>query len=150
MLSQLKEKMNYHKDVSLREILKVIQCISTRIEDFNIDCVLDEETQVNIMTKDTWDILGKPTVIPSLGRIGLFKGKMITLWRRVTNVPVIIHGTSTEEEFEVINFIENNASFPLLLGKTWIKKDQIRRKAEEEATKKKKQELRDFIARKID
>jgi hypothetical protein len=37
-----------------------------------------------------------------------------------------------------------------LLGKTGIEKDQIRRKAEEEATKKKKQELRDFIARKID
>jgi hypothetical protein len=57
---------------------------------------------------------------------------------------------STEEEFEVIRFVENNAPFPLLLGKTWIEKDQIRRKAEEEATEKKKKELRDFIARRID
>jgi hypothetical protein len=89
---------------------------------------------VNIMTKDTWEILGKPTVIPSLRRIGLFKGKMITLCGRVTNVPIIIHGTSTEDEFEVIKFVENNAMFPLLLGKTWIEKDQIRRKAEEEDT----------------
>jgi hypothetical protein len=149
-LVQLKEMMNDHKDVSLPEILKVKQRISTRIGDFDIDCVLDEETQVNIMTEDTWEILGKPTMVPSLGRIGLFKGKMITLCGRVTNVPIIIHGTSTEEEFEVIKFVENNAPFPLLLGKTWIEKDQIRRKAEEEATEKKKQELRDFIARKID
>jgi hypothetical protein len=37
-----------------------------------------------------------------------------------------------------------------LLGKTWIEKDQIRRKVEEETTEKKKKELRDFIARKID
>jgi hypothetical protein len=37
-----------------------------------------------------------------------------------------------------------------LLGKTWIERDQIRIKTEEEATEKKKQELRDFIARKID
>jgi hypothetical protein len=37
----------------------------------------------------------------------------------------------TEEEFEVIKFIGDNAPFPLLLGKTWIEKDQIRRKAEE-------------------
>jgi hypothetical protein len=80
--------MNVHKDVSLPEILKVKQHISTRIEDFDIDCVLDEETQVNIMTKDTWEILGKPTMIPSLGRIGLFKGNMITLCGRATNVPV--------------------------------------------------------------
>jgi hypothetical protein len=80
----------------------------------------------------------------------LFKGKKITLCGRVTNVPIIIHRTSTEEEFEVIKFVENNAPFPLLLGKTWIEKDQIRRKVEDEATENKKKELRDFIARKID
>jgi hypothetical protein len=129
----MKETMDVHKDVSLREILKVKQRISTRIKDFDIDCVLDEETQVNIMTEDTWEILGQPTVVRSLGRIGLFKGKMITLCGRVTHVPIIIHGTSTEEKFEVIKFVENNAPFQLLLGKTWIEMDQIRRKAEEEA-----------------
>jgi hypothetical protein len=37
-----------------------------------------------------------------------------------------------------------------LLGKTWIEKDQIKRKAEEEATEQKKQELRDLITRKIE
>jgi hypothetical protein len=137
-------------DVSLPEILKLKQRISERIEDFDIDCVLDEETQVNIMIEETWEILGKPIVVPSLGRIGLFKGNMITLCGRVTNIPIIVHGTSTEEEFEVIKFVENNAPFPLLLGKPWIEKDHIRRKAEEEATENKNQELRDFIARKID
>jgi hypothetical protein len=84
---------------------------------------LDEETPMKIMTEGTWEILGNPIVVPSMGRIGLFKGKMITLCGRGTNVPTIIHGTSTEEEFEVISFIENNARFPLLLGKTWIEKD---------------------------
>jgi hypothetical protein len=142
--------MDVHKDLSLPEILKAKQRISARIEDFDIDCVLDEETQVNMMTEETWGILGKPIVVLSLGRIGLFKGNMITLCGRVPNVPIIVHGTSTKEEFEVIQFVGNNAPFPLLLGKTWIEKDQIRRKAEEEATEKKKQELRDFIARKID
>ena len=44
------------------------------------------------------------------------------------------HGTSTEEEFEVIKFVENNTPFALLLGKNWIEKDQIQRKAEEEGT----------------
>jgi hypothetical protein len=51
---------------------------------------LDEETQVNIMTKETWEIFGNPTVVPSLGRIGFFKGNMITLCGRVTNVPIIV------------------------------------------------------------
>jgi hypothetical protein len=43
-LLQLKEMMDVHKYVSLPEILKVKQCINARIEDFNIDYVLDEET----------------------------------------------------------------------------------------------------------
>jgi hypothetical protein len=77
---------------------------------------------------------GKAYYEPLLGRIGLFKGKMITLCGRVTDIPMIVHETSTEEEFEIITFIENNAPFPLLLGKTWIEKDQIKRKIEEEAT----------------
>jgi hypothetical protein len=138
MLSQLKEMMDVHKDISLLEILKVKHQIHIRIGDFDIDCVLDEETQVNIMIEGTWEILGKPAMVSSLGRIGLFKGKMITLCGIITNVPIIIHGTSTEEEFEVIKFVENNAPFPLLLGKTWIRKYYIRRKPEEEATYKKK------------
>jgi hypothetical protein len=92
---------------------------------------------VNIMPESTWEILGKPAMVPSLGRIGLFKGKMITLCGRVTNVPMISHGTSTEEEFEVIKFVEINSHFALLIGKTWIEKDHIRRKEEEEATEQK-------------
>jgi hypothetical protein len=54
-----------------------------------------------------------------------------------------------EEEFEVIKFVENNTPFALLLGRTWIEKDQIRRKEEEEALEQKKKELRDFMARRI-
>jgi hypothetical protein len=54
------------------------------------------------------------------------------------NYRALTHGTSTKEEFEVIRFVENNAPFPLLLRKTWIEKDHIRRKVEEEDTKKKK------------
>jgi hypothetical protein len=77
-------------------------------------------------------------MVPSLGRIVFFKGKMITLCGRVTNIPMISHETSIEEEFEVIKFVENNAHFPLLLGNTWIEKDQIRRKVEEEDTEQKK------------
>jgi hypothetical protein len=58
------------------------------------------------------------------------------------------HGNSTEEEFEVVKFIENNASFGMLLGKTWIEKYQTRRK-EEEALEQKKKHLREFMAKRI-
>jgi hypothetical protein len=56
------------------------------------------------------------------------------------------HGNSTEEEFQVVKLIENNAPFSMLLGKPWIEKDQARRK-EEESLEQNKQELKDFMTR---
>jgi hypothetical protein len=97
---------------------------------------LDEETQVNVMTKRTWEILGKPAMIPSLGEVGLFREKLITLCGRLAQTSMSAHGTLTEEKFEVVKFIENSASFGMLL--TWIEKDQIQRKQEEEALEQKK------------
>jgi hypothetical protein len=73
ILLQMKETLTDHTDISLSEILKEKECIETRIGDFDIDCVLDAETQVNIMLESTWEILGNPVMIPSLGGIGLFK-----------------------------------------------------------------------------
>jgi hypothetical protein len=78
---------------------------------------MDEETQVNIMTERTWGILGKIAMIPSLGGIGLFIGKLITLCGRLTQISMSANGTLIEEEFEVVKFIENNAPFFMLLGK---------------------------------
>jgi hypothetical protein len=107
----LKKTLNDHRDINLPEILKEKLCIETRIGYFNIDCVLDEENHVNIMPESTWEILGNTAMVPSLGRISLFRGKMITLCGRLTHIPMISHGTSTEEEFEVIRLLR---TMPLL------------------------------------
>jgi hypothetical protein len=52
---------------------------------------------VNIMTKRTWEILGKLAMVPSLGGIGLFRGKLITRSGRLTQTSMSAHGTLTEE-----------------------------------------------------
>jgi hypothetical protein len=39
-----------------------------------------------------------------------------------------VNGTLTEEDFEIINFIEDISPFPMLLGKPWIERDQARKK----------------------
>jgi hypothetical protein len=36
------------------------------------------------MTERTWEILGKPVVIPSFGGIRLFRGKIINLCGKIT------------------------------------------------------------------
>ena len=92
---------------------------------------------MNIMTESTWETLGRPAMVPSLGKIGLFKGKMVTLCGIITKIAMSTHGALTEEEFEVIGFIEDHAPFPYFLGKIWIEKYQIRRKEEKEALQQK-------------
>jgi hypothetical protein len=101
------------------------------------------------MTERTWELLGKPSMIPSLGGIGLFRGKLINLCGRLAQIPMTANETSTEENFEIIKFIEDNTPFTMLLGKPWIDRDRARQKEEEEFLDQKKQELKDFMTRRI-
>jgi hypothetical protein len=126
VLLQMKETLNDHRHFRLSEIFKDKECLEARIGYFNIDCVLDEETWVNIMTKRTWEAIGRPTMISSLGGIGLFRGKMVNLCGKITKISMNANGTSTEEDFEIIQFIEDRTPFTMLLGKPWIERDQDR------------------------
>jgi hypothetical protein len=145
----MKEILNDHRHVRLSEIFKEKECIEERIGDFDIDCVMDEETSVNIMTEKTWEAIGRPVMIPSLRGVGLFRRKLVNLCGNLTQIPTNVNGTSIEEDFEIIKFIEDSAPFTMLLGKPWIDRYQARRKEEEEVLEQKKQELKYFITRRI-
>jgi hypothetical protein len=148
-LLQIKETLNDHRHVSLLEIFKEKECIEARIGDFNIDCVLDEETHVNIMTMRTLEAIGRPAMIPSLGGISLLRGKLVNLCGRLARIPIIVNGTSTEEDFEIVKFVKENALFTMLIGNSWIDRDQDRQKEEEEVLEQKKKELKYFMTRRI-
>jgi hypothetical protein len=77
------------------------------------------------MIERTWELLGKPAMTPSLGGIGLFRGKLIKLCGKLTRISMHANGTSTKEDFEIIRFIENNTPFTMLLGKPWIEKIRL-------------------------
>jgi hypothetical protein len=94
---QMKETLNDHRHIILSKIFKEKEFIEVRIGDFDIDYVLDEEKQVNIMTERTLEILTKLAMIPSLGGIGLFRGKLINLCGKITQISMNANGTSTEE-----------------------------------------------------
>ena len=144
----MKEILKEHKDVWLPEIFKEKEEVKERIGDFDIDCILDE-TQVNIMPERNWEAIGKPSMIPSLGGIWLFRGKLMVLCEKIAQIPMTVNGTSTEEDFEIIKFIEDNATFTMLLGKPWIEKDQSRKKEEEKVLQQQRQELKDFMTKRI-
>jgi hypothetical protein len=88
-------------------------------------------------------------MIPSLGGIGLFRGKLVNLCVRLSRIPMTVNGTSTKKDFEIIKFVEDNAPFTMLIGKPWIDRDQSRQKEEEEVLEYKKKELKDFMTRRI-
>jgi hypothetical protein len=70
-------------------------------------------------------------MIPSLGGLGLFKGKLVNPCGRLTQIPMTVNGTLTEEDFEIIKIVEESSPFTMLIGKPWIDRDQARRKKEE-------------------
>jgi hypothetical protein len=149
VLMKMQETLNDHRDLSLLEIFKKKEQIEVRIGDFDIDCVLDEETPVNIMTEETWKAIGRPDMTPSLGGIGLFKGKLVNLCGKLTYISMNAHGASTEEDFEIVKFVEDSALFTMLLGKPWIEKDQARKQEAEKDLEQQRQKLRDFMTRRI-
>jgi predicted phage tail protein len=104
---------------------------------------------MNIMPERTWEAIGRPIMIPSLGGISLFRGKLVNLCGNLARIPMIVNGTLTEEDFEIIKFVEDSTMFTMLIGKPWIDIDQSRRKEEEEVLEQKKQELKDFMTRRI-
>jgi hypothetical protein len=122
----MKETLDDHRNFRLSEIFKEKECIEEIIRDIDIDCVLDEETRVNIMTERNWEAIGRSAMIPSLGGIGLFRGKLVNLCGKLTHISMNANGTLTEEDFEIVQFIEDHAPFTMLLGKPWIERDQAR------------------------
>jgi hypothetical protein len=86
---------------------------------------------------------------PSLSRIGLFIGKLANLCGRITQISMNANGTSTEEYFKIIEFIKDSAPFTMLLENPWIERDQARKKEEEKVLEQQRQELKDFMTRRI-
>jgi hypothetical protein len=101
------------------------------------------------MTERTWEAIGRPTMIPSLGGIGLFKGKLVNLCGKLTQISMNANGILTGKDYEIIKFIEDSAPFTMLLEKPWTERDQAIGKAEKEFLEWKKQELKYFMTTRI-
>jgi hypothetical protein len=86
-------------------------------------------------------------MIPSLAGICLFRGKIVKICVRIAQIPMNVNGTLTKEDVEIIKFFEDNAPFTMIIGNSWIDRDQARQKEEEEFLEQKKQELKDFMTR---
>jgi hypothetical protein len=101
------------------------------------------------MPERTWEAIGKLFMTPSLGGTSFFIGKLVKLCGRITQIPMTVNGTSTKEDFEIIKFVEDNARFTMLIGKPYIDREWARQREEAKVLEQKKQELKDFMTRRI-
>ena len=83
------------------------------------DIILDLGSEVNVLTKQTWEQMGKPTLDWSPIQLRLANQQKIVPLGRFPRVPVDIDGVSTLADFEVIEIIDDSNPYPALLGIEW-------------------------------
>ena len=83
------------------------------------DIILDLGSEVNVLTKQTWEQMGKPTLEWSPIQLRLANQQKIVPLGRFPSVPVDIDGVSTLAYFEFIEIIDDRNSYPALLGIEW-------------------------------
>ena len=78
--------------------------------------VLDFGSQVNILTKDTWEKLGRPQLVKSDYYLKLVDQGLIEPLGLCRNVETTIMGISTRTDFKVIEPREGRKSYPSLVS----------------------------------
>jgi hypothetical protein len=94
--------------------------LNAQISQYDIDyVVLDLGSEVNVMTKQTWALMGKPKLIYSPIRLRMANQQVVSPFGRLEHVPVDIDGVRTFVDFEVIEIVDDNFPYPALLGIDW-------------------------------
>jgi hypothetical protein len=94
--------------------------LNAQIGQYDIDCmVLNLGSEVNVMTKQTWALMGKPKLIYSPIRLRMANQQGISPFGRLEHVPVDIDRVRTFAYFEVIEIVDYSCPYPTLLGIDW-------------------------------
>ena len=94
--------------------------LHAQIGDYDMtDIILDLGSEVNVLTKQTWEQMGKPTLEWSPIQLRLANQQNIVPLGRFPSVPVDIDGVSTLADFEVIEIVDDSNPYPALLGIEW-------------------------------
>ena len=94
--------------------------MTAQIEDYDMDyIILDLGSDVNILTRQTWESMGNPRLDWSPVQVWLANQAKILPIGTLSQVPVDIEGLHTFADFEVINIIDDTNPYPALLGIYW-------------------------------
>jgi hypothetical protein len=71
------------------------------------------------MTKQTWELMGKPNLIYSRVRLRMANHQAVNPFGQLEHVPVDIDGVRTFAYFEVIEIVDDSCRYTMLLGIDW-------------------------------
>jgi hypothetical protein len=94
--------------------------LNAQIGEYDIDyVVLDLGSEVNVMMKKTWALMGKPKLIYSPIRLRMANQQAVIPFGRLEHVLLDIDRVRTFTDFEVIEIVDDNFPNPALLGIDW-------------------------------
>ena len=88
------------------------------------EVVLDLGSEVNVMTKQTWEIMAKLKLTFSPIQLRLANQQRVITLGRLSSVLVDLDGVRNLADFEVIEIIDDSTPYPALLGIDWEFKNQ--------------------------
>jgi hypothetical protein len=71
------------------------------------------------MTKQTWELMGKPKLIYSPISLRMANKQAVSPFGRLEHVPMDINEVRTFADFEVIEIVDDSCPYPALLGIEW-------------------------------
>ena len=94
--------------------------LTAQIGEFEMDeVILDLGSEVNVLTKKTWEQMGIPKLARSPIHLRLANQQRVSPLGRLPQVPVDIDGVRNFADFEVIEIIGDRRPYPDLLGIDW-------------------------------
>ena len=91
--------------------------LSAVIGSYEMDeVVLDLGSEVNVMTKQTWEIMAKPKLMFSPIQLRLENQQRVIPLGHLSSVPVDLDGVCSLANIEVIEIIDDSMKYPILLG----------------------------------
>ena len=90
--------------------------MNIQIGEYEVDSIiLDLGLDVNILTKNTWKKMGRPTLGWSLMQLRLANQAKVQPIGHVLHLVLDVEGMNTYPDFDVIEFIDGGGSYPMLL-----------------------------------
>ena len=83
------------------------------------EVILDLGSEVNVLTKQTWEQMGSPKLVRSPIHLRLANQQWVSPLGRLPQVPVDIDGVRSSVDFEVIEIIGDSRPYLALLGIDW-------------------------------